>query len=124
MGRPCCCERIGSSMLDPYVGHIRHQKSDIGHPKSGIRNPTSDIRNPFLAAPLFRAAAANALYQRAAARNRRTPKSYTAAPISPPSIGPTMGTQNALDPSVRPLFLNPATAVNRRGPKSRAGLIA
>src|SRR5437899_7864703 len=95
--------------------------SDIRNPISDIRN---EIRNPFLAAPLFRAAAANALYQRAAARNRRTPKSYTAAPISPPSIGPTMGTQNALDPSVSPLFLNPATAVNRRGPKSRAGVIA
>ncbi len=35
-----------------------------------------------------------------------------------------MGSQNTLSPSVKPLFLNPATTVNSRGPKSRAGLIA
>src|SRR5438445_102182 len=38
----------------------------------------------------------------------------------PPRIGPTIGTQNTSVPSVRPLFLNPATTVNSRGPKMRA----
>ena len=60
----------------------------------------------------------------ACGRNRRTPWSYAAAPRIPPRIGPTMGTQKTFAPSVRPLFLKPATAVNRRGPKSRAGLMA
>ena len=42
--------------------------------------------------------------------------------MTPPTSGPTMGTQNTAGPSVRPLFLKPATTVNNRGPKSRAGL--
>src|ERR1035438_10312797 len=44
--------------------------------------------------------------------------------MTPPIIGPTIGTQKTMLPSVRPLFLNPATTANSRGPKSRAGLMA
>ena len=59
-----------------------------------------------------------------AGRILRITKSYAPAPITPPSSGPAIGTQNTPVPSVSPLFLNPATTVNSLGPKSRAGLIA
>ena len=39
-----------------------------------------------------------------------------------PSSGPTIGTRNT--PLSKPVFWNPAAAVNSRGPKSRAGLMA
>ena len=39
-------------------------------------------------------------------------------------IGPMTGGNQTPVPSVRPLFLNPATTANKRGPKSRAGLMA
>lgn len=55
---------------------------------------------------------------------RRTPQSQAAPPIRAPAMGPTMGTQKTGAPSVRPLLRNPATTVNNRGPKSRAGLMA
>src|SRR5213592_1726515 len=42
-------------------------------------------------------------------RKRRMPKSYTAAPSTPPIKGATTGIHHSRAPSVNPLLRNPAT---------------
>src|SRR5437867_5596262 len=50
--------------------------------------------------------------------------SYAKPPMRPPASGPTIGTHHHECPALNTPDPHPAIAVNRRGPKSRAGLIA